>query len=144
MREIEVNIDNLEKFISNIRDSDRQELIYFLGKNYKNKFIKTLLSIKEGTYFLEYNSNPACIGGIYNNEAGGQIWLLCAKEYDKKYLYKYIKEKIILFIKNNDYLYNFIYKTNFGFLKFLLKMGFQVTELDNPDIKLFYFKRRKN
>ena len=144
MIEIEINKKNLKKFISNIRDSDKEELKYFLGSNYKKKFYEMVLSIKEGIYFLSYNSSPACIGGIYKDETGAQIWLICAKKYDKKFLYKYIQNKIRLFINQNDYIYNYIYKSNFSFLKVLLKMGFKVKNLDNPDIKLFYYERSKN
>ncbi len=64
MIEIELNKKNLKKFISNIRDSDKEELKYFLGSNYKKKFYEMVLSIKEGIYFLSYKSSPACIGGI--------------------------------------------------------------------------------
>ena len=144
MNEIKINRHNLNLFINNIRDEDLEELIYFLGNDYKNKFIDFVLNNQKGTYFLEHNSMPSCIGGIYNDNFGGQVWLLCSKDYDKKFLFTYIKEKINVFKKNNSYLYNYIYKSNFKALKWLKKFGFKVINSNNKNIKLFYHRREKS
>ncbi len=144
MREIEISKNNLEIFISNLRKQDREELLYFLGKNYKTKLINTILENKKNTYLLSYKSLPSCIGGIYYDKLGAQLWLLCAENYDKKYLLSYVKEKILKFQNENIFLYNYIYKSNFKFLNFLKKLNFEVSDLKNPNIKLFYYKRRKN
>lgn len=142
MLEIEINKENLEKFLLNIRNSDKEELIYFLGENYKEKFVKTVLENKKYTYFLSYNSIPSCIGGIYKDKYGAQVWLLCAEKYDKKYLFRYIKEKINIFKRDNSYLYNYIYRTNFNAIRMLSRLGFEVIDLKTPVIKKFYYERR--
>ena len=141
MNEITVNEENLIKFLSKIRKQDKEELIYFLGNNFKSKFINIVLSNFTETTLLEYNSIPACIGGIYKDAYGAQVWLLCSDNYDKKYLFRYIKNKLKLFQNKFDFLYNYIYKSNFSSLKWLQKCGFKVEELKNPNIKLFYYQK---
>ena len=143
MREIEINKNNLNLFLENIRDKDKEELIYFFGKNYKKYFINFLLKNNKETYFLSYKSIPCAIGGAYKDKKGAQVWLLCAKEYDKKFLYKYIKEKFNKIKQKYNILYNFIYKSNFSSLNLLLKLGFQIIETNKPELKLFYLKKRR-
>ena len=143
MNEIELNNTNLKKFVENLRKQDKEELKYFLGNNYKNKFITFILNNKTDTYFLSYNLQPACIGGAFKDKCGAQVWLLCTDNYDRKFLLKYLINKINLFKDKYGYLYNYIYKSNFKFLKFLKKQGFKVINTNNPNVKMFYFKRRK-
>ncbi|MBQ8476418.1 hypothetical protein IJ531_05075 [bacterium] len=140
MIEIEINKNNLEQFLDNIRDEDKKELIYFLGKDYRNIFIKTVLDNIDTTYFLALNNIPAAIGGILKDKLGAQVWLLCSKKYDRKFLLKYIKEKINLFKNENNFLYNCIYRVNFKALKWLKRFNFKVIPLGN-NIKFFYYKK---
>lgn len=144
MREIEINKENLNLFLNNLRENDREELIYFLGKDYKKCFVDFLLNNKKETYFLSYKSSPAAIGGAYNNKSCTQVWFLCAKKYDKKFLYKYIKNKFEKLKQKYDTLYNFIYKSNFSSLNLLSKFGFKVVDTNNPDLKLFYLTKGGN
>ena len=144
MREIEINKENLTLFLKNLRKSDAEEMIYFFGKDYKNYFIDFLLKNKKETYFLSYKSIPSAIGGAYEDKECAQVWLLCAEKYDKKFLYKYIKEKFNQIKKKYDTLYNFIYKSNFKSINLLSKLGFEVIKTNNPDLKLFYITKGGN
>lgn len=143
MIEIEVNKENLNLFLDNIRDSDRVELEYFLGKNYRTKFINTVMENKNNTYFLSYGLTPSCIGGIYPDKIGAQVWLLCAKKYKRKFLYAYIKNKLKIFIKNNLILYNYVFESNFSSLKLIDRLGFNITNTNDSRLKLFYRKGGK-
>lgn len=150
MIEIEVNKDNLEKFINNLRLEDKEELIDALGKNYKAKFIEKTLNIK-GIYFLaDKNKTPVAIGGVLEtlnpDKKIGIVWLLVTKDVDKhkKFLYKYVKNKIVLFQKEFDILFNYIYKTNFNALKWLKKCDFIEKNTSRDDYKLFYFDKGEN
>jgi len=147
LREIEVNRKNLIDFLDDIRECDKEELIFFLGKKYKNQFIKTVLSNKQYTYFLAENANPIAIGGICPDKNKGIVWLLCTNKakQNKKFLYSYIKNKITLFKKEYDFLYNYIYRSNFAAIKWLKKNGFNFIDLKNTnDIKFFYFSKGEN
>ena len=144
MKEIDITKYNLKRFLSNLRSEDKDELLFFLGKNYRQKFINFLLENKNDTYFLSFNNNPACIGGFYQDTIGLQVWLLCSNSYDKKYLYKYIKEKFAIYKNKYNFIYNYIYKANFKSLKLVRKLGFEVKELNNVNIKLFYYLKGDN
>ena len=91
MKEIEITKNNLEYFICNLRAQDKAELVYFLGNDYKKKFINFVLNNPEGIYFLSNNSKPSCIGGVYKDKIGAQVWLLCSDDYNKKYLLQYVR-----------------------------------------------------
>ncbi len=150
MKEIEINEKNLSLFVDNLRLEDKKELYYFYRKNYKKKFIQIALCTKN-TYFLaDKNNNPAAIGGVVTLRRGreklGQVWLLCAKNayQNKIFLYKYIKNKIEIFKKNYDVLFNSIYKSNFEALTWLRRCGFEVLNLADKNFKVFYYNKGDN
>lgn len=144
MIEIKATKENLEKFIDNICDEDKQELMYFLKDDYKSKFVEILLKNQENTYFLSHLNIPVAIGGLsFDKLNRAVVWLLCSNEYKKHKieLFKYVLNKIKLFKSKHNFLYNYIYKSNFKALKWLEKCGFKSLNLKNVnDFKFFYYK----
>jgi hypothetical protein len=143
LREIEINRHNLEVLIDNLREEDKLELIYYFKTKYKEKIINTILNIKNDTYFLAYNSIPSCIGGAYKDAKGAQVWLLCSENYNKKFLYKYVKAKLNYLKTKYNYLYNYIFESNFSSLKLLKRLGFNICSTTNSKINYFYLKGGK-
>lgn len=149
MIEIEINKENLKKFIDDISPEDKEELKYFYKKDFKKKFIKIALENKNNcSYFLaDNNKTPVAVGGVckINNEKQktGQIWLLVTNKAKKHrfFLYKYIKRKIVLFKTQYDFLFNYIFKSNFKALIWLKKCGFKARESSDINYKLFYFDK---
>ena len=141
MKRVVINKKNLLIFLSNIRQNDKEELIYFLKDNYKDKFINIVLENVDNTIMLSYKGIPACIGGIYPDNIGVQIWLLCSNQFDKKYLYKYIKYRLQTYKERYSFIYNIIYKTNFSSIKMLKNFDFKIKDLPDTNIKLFYYKK---
>ncbi len=149
MIEIEINKQNLIAFLKDIKKEDKEELVFSYPKNYKEKFIDVCLKNTETTYFLADNMyNPLIIGGyIITNVKTSVIWLLSTNkiEQHKKEVFKYITEKINIFKKENDILYNYIYKSNFKALKWLGKLGFaQKDIMGRFDYKIFYYTKGEN
>lgn len=152
MKLIEINEENLLEFVNNIRLEDEKELEYVFKDDYKKQFINIALSLKndKNSYFLADDNNiPIAIGGVcfvqsYKRKVG-QVWLLCSKEAYKYrfFLYKYVFNKIALFKKQFDVLFNYIYKSNFEALRWLKKAGFKTIELENKDFKMFVFDKRR-
>ena len=137
MIEIEINKQNLENFLLNIRKSDKEELIYFFGKNYKDKFIDIVLKNINSTSMLSYMGIPSCIGGTYKDVLGTQVWLLCSNKFDKKFLFKYLLKKVNELKKENRILYNYIFKSNFKAVKWLSKLGFKFSDTPDNNVKFF-------
>ena len=52
----------------------------------------------------------------------------------------YVKNKLECFKDDYDFLFNFIYKSNFEFLKWLKKADFEIVD-NNENLKLFYFSK---
>ena len=151
MIEIEVNKENLKKFIKNIRKEDRTELEFSFKNKWKEKFIEICLNEKNIWFLADKYNIPCAIGGIQyentdiNSVKRGRIWLICANNFknNRIYLLRYIKNKIEQMKLSSDILYNYIYKTNFRFLKWLKKIGFKTLNV-NQDIKFFYFIKEDN
>lgn len=150
MFDLELTRSNLENFLNVLRPEDKKELEYFLKENAKDEIINFCLNNKEDTCFLgKDEKTPLILGGIYkiqkDNLKQGQIWLLCSNSAlkHKKEVYAYVKNKILSYKKENDYLFNHIYKSNYKALKWLSKLGFKVVDLDNQNYKLFYYKKEK-
>ncbi len=149
MIEIEVNRTNLEKFIENISQSDKEELEYTFKDKYGEKFIEICLKEKNIWFLADKNSTPLAIGGIQyfgkDNLIFGKIWLLSTKNFNKNAIavLKYVKNKIAFFKTTADVLFNHIYKTNFRFLKLLKKAGFKTKDV-NACTKLFYYSKEEN
>jgi len=146
MKEIKINEENIIKFIDNLRIQDKEELIYTHGKKYKQKFIEIIFKLDD-YYFLSYCNIPIAMGGVVNlNNNKGQVWLLSTNEEYKHrfYLYKYIKNKINLFKNSYDFLFNYIYKSNFEALKWLTKFDFKFKNTENTDFKFFYYIKGEN
>lgn len=148
MIEAKINKENLIKFLKNIRYKDKIELEIFLGKKYREEFIKTTLKNKNTTWMLQdKNNNPIAIGGVvfhcFDGLKGGQIWLLCSNDVNKHkhYLFKYIKNKLDIFKNEFDILFNYIYKSNFKILLWLKVLGFCQEYLKNNDFRFFYYKK---
>lgn len=146
MKNLEINKENLEKFLLNLRNEDFEELKIFLKNNTIDNFINICLKNKSNTDFLADNNNKAvALGGIKpENKDTGQIWLLCSKDWFKHKieLYKIIKNRIELFKKDYLVLYNYIYKSNFKALIWLKKFGFKHKKV-NSEFKIFYFKKEE-
>lgn len=149
MKEIKITKKNVKKFLKNLRQEDLKELKYFYPKNTLKKYLQELRRLNK-VYFLENKKgNPIAMGGAQKekgNKTLAQIWLLCTKDFkeNKKELYKFIKNKILKFKQENDFLYNFVYKTNFKAQIWLEKLGFKFQNTQNPDFKLFYFLKGEN
>jgi len=150
MIKLDITKENLEKFMENIRDEDKKELIYFYRENYKEIFIKNVLLNKETTCFVaDKNNNPVAIGGVvcfdHANKKLGQIWLMSTKvqKANRVSLFKIIAKKLAKYQNEYDILFNFIYKTNFRADKWLKKFNFTFKNTTNSDFKLFYLKTRK-
>ena len=146
MKEIEVSCYNLNRFFDDIRSQDLDELNFIFKTNIKENFLRICLENKD-TYFLADDlSFPLAIGGIkiipVKKILVGQVWFLCTNHMfnHKLAVLKYVKNKIIEFKKECDILFNFIYKSNFDFLKWLKRVGFKDLEF-NKDFKLFYCKK---
>lgn len=146
MIEIELNEKNLLLFLKNIRQEDKKELEYFFKENLEQNFIKICLKNPETYFVADKNLQPIAIGGVKeiknNNHTFGQVWLLCTNEYKKNKisLYKYIKSKIDNFKTRFDFLFNYIYKTNFDALLWLKKCGFVSCDC-SEQFKLFYYTK---
>ncbi len=153
MKLIEINEENLAKFLNDIRLEDEEELERIFKDNYKKCFLDIAFELKndKNSYFLaDENDAPIAIGGAYQIQSDkkkiGQIWLLSARKSYKRrfFLYKYVKNKISFFKKEFDILFNYIYKSNFDALKWLKNFGFRTQDLENPDFKMFYFDKGEN
>lgn len=131
------------QFMDNIRKEDLEEIKYFYPKNTRKKYFKTIKKLKETYFIFSQDNTPLAIGGIKENAKNkqiGQVWLLCANEFKKEKfsLYKFIKNKIEIYKKKYQLLYNFIYITNFQAQSWLKPLGFRFVCTDNPNFKLFY------
>lgn len=151
MIEIEVSKENLEKFTQDLRKEDKEELEQTFKESWKRNFIDICLKEENIWFLADEKNNPCAIGGIQlenkekNKPKKGRIWLICANNVRKNhiYLFRYIINKIKSFKEKCDILYNSIYKTNFGILKWLKKYGFKVIDI-NDKIKFFYFTKEEN
>lgn len=146
MIELDVNKENLELFFKNIRKHDLSELKFLLKTNLKNKFIDSCLNSHFIYMIADDDSIPLAVGGcrrcVELNEKIGQIWLLCTNSISKSSIeaFNYIENKIYFFQNEFDFLFNFIYKSNFSFLPWLKKRRFEVLDYD-ADFKLFYYSK---
>ena len=146
MIELEVNTKNLLTFLNNIRKEDLAELYFSFKDDIQSKFLEVCKENKE-TYFIADDCGfPLAIGGVkkicFRNFKIGQVWFLCSNEFEKNKIsaLRYIKNKLNYFKDDYDFLFNFIYKSNFKFLKWLKRVHFTVVDKDN-DLKLFYYSK---
>ncbi len=146
MKEITVDKYNLEALLNDLRIEDKQELIASVGNDYKKIFTETILKNKNNCCFLsDDNNNPLAIGGIVKlNSNYSSPWLISSNKfkYHKKDILKYVYKKINEYKKENNILFNYIYKSNFKALKWLKKFGFKTMNTNN-DYKIFYFSKEK-
>ena len=146
MKEIEINKENLIKLFDNLRKDDLYELKATFKNNIKRNFVKICLENKDTYFIADDNGSPLAIGGIkifyIKNFLVGQVWLLCSNDVSKNRLsvLKYVKDKIDEFKLECDILFNFIYKSNFNFLKWLQHAEFEAVPV-NKNFKLFYYKK---
>lgn len=145
MIEKRINKKYLKLFLKNLRYQDKKELENSNINNFL-EFYKICKSPLSEIYFLVNENNfPLALGGVYDVSKYdlkiGQIWLLSTSEiYRNKLIFlKYIKNKIEFFKSKYDILFNYIYESNFNFLKLLKANDFKVLHTNKFDYKLFYF-----
>lgn len=145
IKEIFINKESLTLFFNNLRKEDYLEVLDVFKQNPKDELISLILNLDE-VYFLANEKNyPLAIGGLVKeNNNKGKVWLLFAKGFENyRYeIFKYIKNKLVIYKNKYDILYNFVFKSNYGILKWLKKQGFEIVEIEIPQYKLFYYKRR--
>lgn len=150
MKEIILNDYNLNNFILNLREQDKLEINALSNISFKDELFNLCFNNdNKYIYFLgDDDNNPLALGGAYleNNLKSAKVWLLATSflKYNKKSVYKYIFEKVTFFKNEFDFLYNYIFKSNFSSLNLLEKCGFKIVDLKNPDYKFFYFCNKEN
>lgn len=148
MIELEINEKNLVCFYKSLRKKDKIEVDNCVKS--ESEFLKLCLD-NSPFYFLGDDSyNPIAMGGRkiipYDNIKAAQVWLLGTTFlYENRfYIYKYVLNKIENYKKEYDFLFNYIYKSNFSSINWLKKAGFSFVNLKTPDYKLFYFIKGDN
>ncbi|MBR5303649.1 MAG: hypothetical protein IKU37_02350 [Candidatus Gastranaerophilales bacterium] len=145
MIEAKITKKALIEFLKNLRYQDKLEMNEFFKSYSLDDFLNICLEKNNFTYFLFTDDNkPLALGGAYKvKNKIARIWFLATNEIDKYKisLYKYVLNKISYFKQRFDFLYNFIFKSNFSSLSWLKKSGFLTIDLDTPDYKLFYFNK---
>ena len=148
MKEVVINKENLSLFLEDIRKEDKEELEFFLGTDFKEKFLELSLDSENSYFLFDDNDNPVAIGGFspVSNPKIAQVWLLCTNKAieHRIELYKFIKGKIELYKEKFEIMYNFIFKSNFDALLWLKRCGFSSVEFGNPNYKLFYLNLGEN
>lgn len=144
MKEVSVSVNYLKNFLNDVRWCDKQEILSLDGDGFEKELFSVCFDNSFETYFLSTDDEkPLALGGAYSkkHDNTAKVWLLCTNKLisNKKDVYKYVKNKIRIFQSKYDFLYNFIYKTNFNSLNWLKACGFKVLDLKNPDFKMFYF-----
>lgn len=145
MIEKRINKKYLKLFLKNLRYQDKKEL----ENSEINSFLEFYKICKcplSQIYFLVDEADfPLALGGVYDVSKFdlkiGQIWLLSTPEiYKNRFAFlKYIKNKMDFFKNNYDILFNYIYESNFNFLKLLKANGFKALDTNKFEYKLFYF-----
>ena len=148
MQKIKITRKNLLKLLKTIRIEDLEEIKTFYKNNYQEKFLENIFKFlkNKNTIFVKSSKNKSfAIGGVYfcpffKELKVGQIWMISSYFYkkDKIKLFEIIRNFVKKNEKNYDILFNFIYKSNFSFLKQLEKFDFNFIETKNKDYKLFY------
>ena len=140
----------LTDFLKNLRKEDLEELKYHFKEEFEEKFIDLCLQNEKYSYLLVDDNNlPVALGGVVKIDCSGlkigQIWLLSTKNFYKykKSVLSCVLDKISKFKQEYDFLYNYIYFTNFNSDAWLKKVGFKFVELKNEKFKLFYFTNKK-
>ena len=149
MIEIEINENNLKKFLQDIRTEDKEELVFYFGEDFEKKFVEIAKNTKNTYFVSDENEAPIAIGGFEEfktNKNIFQTWLLCTSKLknNKKELFKYIKTKLKSYKENSFVLFNYIYRTNFKSLNFIKSLGFEIVDLKNDNFKLFYYTKGKS
>ena len=150
MIEVKPNKKLLYEFLSDLRESDLVEFNQLYKNTSLEEFYKICLDKNQDTYFLLTDDFlPLALGGAYcsykvSNSAS--VWLLCTNQICKckKELYRYVKNKIHFFKNKYNFLFNYIFKSNFNSLKWLKVCGFEILETNTADYKLFYFSKGEN
>lgn len=145
MKEANITKKEILKFLQNLREEDKMEFDEYLKTNTLDDFFDSCFDKAGITYYVVTDNNkPLALGGAYlEKENVARIWLLVTNEVikNKISLFKYIKYKINEFKNNFDFLYNFIFKSNFSSLSWLERLGFSSIDLEIDDYKMFYFKK---
>lgn len=148
MIELEINKENITAFLDDLRTSDKEELIYHYGDEYRKVFIESIEKINN-TYFVgNNNKEPLAIGGFQElkNNKTFLVWLLCTNKIskNKKELLKYIKQKVKFYKKKSFIMFNLIYKSNFKSINLLKKLEFEIKDTSDKNFKLFYYTKGHN
>lgn len=126
------NLNHLNLILDNLREEDLEEVIAVYGNRWREKvFIST---INTDFITLLKDEMPIAIGGFVPNSEDSKIacvWLLCTKAvtFNKYSLLKELKTQLSKAENEFDIMYNFIYKSNFGAIPWIKKLGFK---FDNP------------
>lgn len=133
-----------ELFYDNLRKEDKKEVIKTVKD--KKEFLKLCTMNLNANFLALENGFPLAMGGVkdvfFNDLKLGQIWLLATnKLYTNRIcVYRYVKYMLNFYKKEYDFLFNYIYKSNFKALNWLEKSGFKTVALSKTlDFKLFYF-----
>ncbi len=133
-----------ELFYDNLRKEDKKEVIKTVKD--KKEFLKLCTMNLNANFLALENDFPLAMGGVkdvfFNDLKVGQIWLLTTnKLYTNRIcVYRYVKYMLNFYKKEYDFLFNYIYKSNFKALNWLEKSGFKTVTLSKTlDFKLFYF-----
>lgn len=150
MIELEFSEENLNTFLLNLCAEDKVEIDALSNISFKDELFKLCLNNKNKyTYFLaDDEKQPLALGGAYviDDTKSARVWLLSTNflNKNKKSVYGYVLNKIDFFKTEFDFLYNYIFKSNFSSLKWLKKCGFKIVDLKNPEYKFFYFCNKEN
>lgn len=150
MIELELNEKNLNAFLLNLRAEDKSEIDTLTNISFKKELFELCLNKKnKNIYFIaDDENNPLALGGAYvvNDLNVARVWLLSTifLNDNKKSAYRYVLDKINFFKTEFDFLYNYIFKSNFSSLRWLKKCGFKIIDLKNPEYKFFYFSNKEN
>ena len=147
---IKITKSYLEKLVDNLRKEDLEELKYYFKDDFRKKFINLCLKNKKHTYLLVDDFNcPIAIGGVVDIEQKpykiGQVWMITSIYFYnyKKSCLSFVINKILECKQKYDFLYNYVYFTNFYSDNWLKKVGFKFVELKNKNFKLLYFINKK-
>lgn len=122
--------EDMKELAANLRDEDRREIIGAIGGNIEKACLRSL-KLSECAYICKRDGVPmAAFGVVRDNpfENVGQIWMLATKETAKHKIYtgKWTLKGIRAFMKDWDYLYNFVDKGNDDTIKWLKWMGAKI------------------
>ena len=115
--------DDMREIARKMRREDRLEIVGLLGDNIEAACLHSL-RMSNAAYICKCDGVPLAAFGV----ADGVIWMLATKETAKHKVYtgKWTLRGIRAFMKDWDYLYNFVDKGNDDTIRWLKWMGAKV------------------